>query len=56
MVGKLFNDLLIDKLRFYINDTDFDINNRAAFLANIKRLCLHIIQIMHIGLIQADKE
>lgn len=38
MVGKLFNDLLIDKLRFYINDTDFDINNRAAFLANIKKV------------------
>lgn len=38
MVGKLFNDLLIDKLRFYINDTDFDINNRAAFLANIEKV------------------
>ena len=38
MVGKLFNDLLIDKLRFYINDTDFDINNRAAFLTNIEKV------------------
>lgn len=38
MVGKLFSDLLIDKLRFYINDTDFDINNRAAFLTNIEKV------------------
>lgn len=38
MVGKLFNDLLIDKLRFYINDTDFSNTDRSEFLANIENV------------------
>lgn len=38
MVGKLFKDLLIDKLRFYINDTDFSNADRSEFIANIKNV------------------
>lgn len=38
MVGKLFNDLLIDKLRFYINDTDFSNTDRSEFFANIENV------------------
>lgn len=38
MGGRLFNALLIDKLRFYIDDKYFSNNDRSKFLTNIGKV------------------
>lgn len=40
MGGRLFNALLIDKLRFYIDDKYFNNTDRSKFIKNIKKVML----------------